>query len=165
MILRTAELATLLGVTPRRVNQLAKEGVAVKVAPGQFDGPKSIANFVESKTVGEGAKAAALDLNAEKARLAKLQADGHEIKNQSLRGDLVEADAVAREWADILRRVRAAVMAVPSRVRSRNAALSATDIETMDRELRDALEALSHEHETNHGEGDAFASPATEDAA
>ncbi|MEX6507449.1 terminase small subunit [Jiella sp. M17.18] len=165
MELKTAELAKLLGLSVRRVNQLAKDGIAIKTAPGRFDGPKSIANFIESKTIGDDAKAAALDLNAEKARLAKLQADGHEIKNAALRGDLVEAEAVAREWADILRRVRAGIMAVPSRVRSRNPALSATDIETMYRELRDALEALSNEHTTDDGEGDESPPAAAEDAA
>jgi phage terminase Nu1 subunit (DNA packaging protein) len=59
------------------------------------------------------------------------------------RGSLLDADAVAREWADVLRRVRAGVLAATSRIRARLVRLSATDAEVIDRELRDALAILA----------------------
>jgi phage terminase Nu1 subunit (DNA packaging protein) len=59
------------------------------------------------------------------------------------RGELLDADTVARQWSDVLRRVRAGVMAVPSRVRAQLPRLTAQDIEVIDRELRDALTVLA----------------------
>ena len=58
-------------------------------------------------------------------------------------GSSLDAGAVGRRWGDVLRRVRAGVMAVPSRVRARLPHLTAADVEVIDRELRDALTALA----------------------
>jgi phage terminase Nu1 subunit (DNA packaging protein) len=44
MILKTAQIALLLGLTTRRVNQLAEEGITVRAGHGSFDGPASIQN-------------------------------------------------------------------------------------------------------------------------
>ena len=68
------------------------------------------------------------------------------LREQELRrrnGELVEAEAVAREWAAVLRAVRAGVLAVTSRVRAQLPHLSPGDAEVIDRELRAALRALA----------------------
>ena len=61
-----------------------------------------------------------------------------------MRGELLEADAVAREWQDILRQLRAGVLAVTSQVRSRLPHLTPADADVIDREIRDALTVLGH---------------------
>ena len=95
---------------------------------------------------GRGGEEQVYELTAERARLAKEQADAHEMKNAISRGQLVEADHVRREWSDILRKVRAAILASPSRLRQRLPHLTAHDVEAMDGELRRALsEAASDE--------------------
>jgi phage terminase Nu1 subunit (DNA packaging protein) len=48
----------------------------------------------------------------ERGRLAAPQANLVEIKAAKLRGELVEAAEVEREWSDVLRTVRAAMLAV-----------------------------------------------------
>ncbi len=58
------------------------------------------------------------------------------------RGEVLDADAVASEWAGILRTVRAAMLAVPSRVRAALPHLTASDVGVIDAELRAALTAL-----------------------
>jgi len=52
---------------------------------------------------------------------------------------------VARAWADVLRNVRAGVLAVTSRVRARLPHLSAQDAAVVDEELRQALAALAEQ--------------------
>ncbi len=42
--------------------------------------------------------------------------DLNELKAARLRGELVEASAVEAEWSDVLRIVRAGMLALPSRV-------------------------------------------------
>lgn len=58
------------------------------------------------------------------------------------RGELLDAAAVEREWSDVLRQVRAGMLAVTSRVRSRLPHLTSHDATVIDREIRDALTAL-----------------------
>jgi phage terminase Nu1 subunit (DNA packaging protein) len=85
---------------------------------------------------------AGTSLHAARTRKEVALAELREIEVRKRRGVLVEAEAVQRAWADILRRVRAGVLAVPSRVRQR-CALTADQATVLDRELRDALTALA----------------------
>jgi len=53
-----------------------------------------------------------------------------------LRGELVEASAVEAEWSDVLRIVRAGMLALPSRVAARLSHLSKHDVAEVDAEIR-----------------------------
>src|SRR5438046_2508303 len=75
----------------------------------------------------------------ERGRLAAAQANLAELKAAKMRGELVEAAAVEAEWSGVLRTVRAAVLAVPSRVAARLPHLSKHDVAEMDAEIRAAL--------------------------
>jgi phage terminase Nu1 subunit (DNA packaging protein) len=75
-------------------------------------------------------------------RLARANADRRELEVQRLRAELLPADAVAREWQDVLRTVRAGVLAITSRVRSQLPHLSAHDGAVIDAEIRAVLSAL-----------------------
>lgn len=76
---------------------------------------------------------------AERGRLAAAQADLATIKAAKLRGELVEAAAVEAEWAGVLRAVRAAMLAVPSRCAARLPHLSKHDVAEIDAEIRAGL--------------------------
>ena len=80
---------------------------------------------------------------AERARLAKAQADKVEIANAKARGLLVEAAAVEAEWAGVLRTIRAGMLALPSRCAARLPHLTLHDIGEIDREVREVLSDLS----------------------
>jgi phage terminase Nu1 subunit (DNA packaging protein) len=72
------------------------------------------------------------------AALAKLR----ELEFARREGRVLDAAAVQREWEDVLRTVRAGVLAVVSRVRARCPHLTAADVQVIDEELRAALTAL-----------------------
>lgn len=145
MIISTAQLADLLGITTRRVNQLAKEGIAVRSSPGKFDASASVQNMLTHVSVRTEAKGVNIDLDREKTRLASEQADQVAFKNRQARGELLPASDVEAEWADVLRKVRAGVLACTSRIRNRLPHLTMTDGEVIDRELREALTELGND--------------------
>ena len=81
---------------------------------------------------------------AERARLLAAQAATAELKLAHQRGALLDAAAVEAEWSAMLRSVRAAMLAVPSRVASRLPHLTAHDISELDLEIREALTSLGN---------------------
>lgn len=141
-------LADWLGIHKRTVSDLVARGVVVREKRGQYQLQESVRRYCEhmrEMAAGRGGEQGVLDLTAERARLAKEQADGQSIKNELARGTLVEAEAVKREWAGILRTLRSSMLAIPSRVRQTAAHLTATDIASIDREIRDTLKALAND--------------------
>jgi phage terminase Nu1 subunit (DNA packaging protein) len=88
---------------------------------------------------GRGDEKTIASLAGERTRLAREQADAVALKNAVARGELVEAGAVEREWSDVLRGVRAAMLTMPSRVQRRLPTLTPTEVATIDAEVRDLL--------------------------
>lgn len=142
MILKTAQLALLLGLTTRRVNQLAEEGVIVRAGHGEFDGPASIKNMLAMAANKAKSTETAIDKEREEARLKKEQADNVELKNAKLRKELLPVDEVVRVWSEQISEIRSGLLAVVSRVRQR-VSLSAEDAAVLDEEIRDAMTKLS----------------------
>ena len=143
--LTVGEMAALLGVSEREVRDLAKRGLLRRLQRGTY-ALSSITGYVthlRAIAAGRGGESAALTLSKERARLAREQADEREMRNRQLRAELVPAADVAREWSDVLRTVRAGVMAVPSRVRATLPHLTAHDVATLDGELRRTLEGIA----------------------
>ena len=77
-----------------------------------------------------------------KVRLTEGQARLVELKVAQAEGRLLDAVEVERQWADALRRVRAELLAVPSRFAAR-VGLSAVDAAALDAEIRAALESIA----------------------
>ena len=137
-----AELGTYLGLTPARVNGLARDGRIPRRDDGTFTLKAAIRGYIESGRRGS-TLAANPELNAEKIRLARANAAKVELQNARARSELLAAADVEREWATILRDVRAALLALPSRAASRLGHLTPHDVATLDREVRAVLEELA----------------------
>ncbi|WP_406736438.1 terminase small subunit [Thioclava sp. GXIMD4215] len=145
-----ADLCELLALTPAALSDLKKRGIAVHTGHDAYDLQQTVTAYVthlRGVASGRGDAEQAANLSAERARLAKEQADAQALKNGVARGELVKADAVTREWAEVLRKVRSRIMAVPSRVRGALPHLTAIDVTVIDREIRTALEELAHDHD------------------
>lgn len=142
MNLKTAQLALLLGLTTRRVNQLAEDGVVVRVGHGEFDGAASIQNYIAQVSNRAKDKEADLDEAREAARLKSEQADNWELRNAKLRNELLPIDDVMRVWSEQIASIRSGLLAVVSRVRQRTS-LSVEDAVVLDEEIRDAMTKLA----------------------
>src|SRR3954469_24426578 len=112
-----SELADHLGVSPRSVTELARRGIAVRAGPGRWRLRESIRRYCDDLRQRGGGVAVAASAAAERGRLAKEQADALALKNARLRGSMLDAEAVEREWSSILSigPLRRACRAVPDR--------------------------------------------------
>jgi phage terminase Nu1 subunit (DNA packaging protein) len=90
----------------------------------------------------------ALDLSAERARLAREQADGQAMKNQVARGELLPADEVVAGWQAAIGRSRALMLGMPITVAPQLVLLArqhAEDAEAPERAAREAMtRSLDH---------------------
>lgn len=140
-------LAGLLRLSPSMVRTKAREGIFVRSRRGQYDVAESVGRYVErlrQTSARAGQPGSDPDeLKAEKLRLTRAQADKEETRVQRERGELVEAAEVTREWQNVLRDLRNALLAVPSRCGAGLPHLTATDVATIEREIRIALEAVA----------------------
>lgn len=151
MHMKPPALAGLLGITTRRLGQLHEEGIAVKIDRGLYDAAATIQAMLAHASGKAAGASVELDLDRERARLAKEQADAQELKNAVTRGELLMAADVERTWTDACRQLRSAMLAVTGRVRAATT-IEAADAAIIDREIRDALTAISG-GEDGPGEG------------
>ncbi len=149
-VVNESDMARLVGLTANRVRTLARDGVMIRAGRGQYDVRASLLTYIEdlrskAARMGPGLKSTPSnsDLNSEKLRLAKQQADKIELQNAAARTELVKTSDVERAWAAVLRDVRATLLAVPSRCGTTLPHLTAHDVAELDREIRSALEGLA----------------------
>ena len=157
LIVNAKELGRWLDVSDRSVRDMADKGIVVRVAVGKYDLQASVVGVMRHQraiAAGRGGANQVLDLTEQRARHAMEQADNLSIKNAQLRSELVSAAEIEREWQDMIRTASSAMLAVPSRCADR-LGLERFQTETIDREIREALEALSNEPiEDDSPEGD-----------
>lgn len=140
-----AELSEWLNLSPARIHALAREGVIPREG-GRFDLRPAIRAYVEHLRAGQkGRQSTDPELNAQKLRLAKANARKIELHNMRAEGTMVEAADVEREWAAILRDLRAAFLALPSRAASTLGHLTPHDLSALDAEVRDILRELAND--------------------
>lgn len=139
------EIAAFRGIFTSQVRTKTKDGILVKNGRARWDVRASLQGYLSQLRDGaiRGGGQVPDELKAEKLRLAREQADKLEIANAA-RGDMVRAADVEREWANVLRDVRSTMLAVPSRVGSKLAHLSAHDVAEIDSEIKAALEGLAN---------------------
>lgn len=141
--LSNAELARLLGLSSDRVAALGGSGVLPKAGRGRYPVPDAVRAYVRYiKEHPEGRPKSTGGLEAEKTRLTRAQADVAELKAAAARGDLLPAEEAQRRWVDAASRLRAALLAVPSRVASR-LGMDRTAAAELDAELREALTEIA----------------------
>lgn len=142
-------LGEWLDASDRTVRDLAEKGIAVRTKRGRYDLKQSVINHMRhlrEVSAGRGGEKQILDLTAERARLAKEQADHQEMRNAQMRGDLLHVDDVVRNWQDIIRKATSAVLAVPDRIAQRHT-ITPELREALDREIRDTLNDLADDEE------------------
>lgn len=141
------DLCDLLALTSGALADLKKRGIAVHLGHDAYDLAATVRAYVQHLrgiASGRGGEEQTVNLTTERARLAREQADAVALKNAALRGELVPAADVSREWFEVLRKVRAGVLAVPSRVRAALPQLTAAEVAVLDAEIRATLEGLAN---------------------
>ena len=146
-----SELADFLKVSKRSVSDFVERGIVVKTDRNRFDLRRSVQSYCEHirmAAAGRGGDSADV-LTVERARLAREQADQTAMKNAAMRGEYVAKTDIRHEWASIGRRIRNAMMSVPSRCRQMLPHLTTYDVDLIDHEIRSALTGLGDEDDDN----------------
>lgn len=121
------ELSEWLGVSDRVVRELAQRNIIPQSKRNRYPLKASVTAYCNQKREVAAGRAPSgdsdLDLVAERARLAKEQADGQEIKNALARSEVVPAADVEKVWGQLIDRFRVRLLAVAPRVAPRVAPL------------------------------------------
>lgn len=115
----TTELACVLGITGRRIRQLAEDGDLNKVEKGSFNLSDSVQKYIkfvsrnemseEERKLEMTRRTADVTLKASKARIAKMEAD-------ELQGKMHRSEDVAAMTEDLIYTIRSALNSLPGRL-------------------------------------------------
>ncbi len=109
-------IAKLFGITERRVQQLAQEGVIPKPEKNQYEligCVRSYIDYLQQRAFGKGVTPQ--DTHLERARLLKAQADMAEIELAERTGALVTVERVEVDWLEMVTACRAKMLGIPTK--------------------------------------------------
>lgn len=113
------QLADVLGVSDRRIRQLAEEGILVKAARGRYLLLESLKNYIILvKTAAESKECQTqerIDLNNEKAIHERVKRQISERRLKVMDGSLHKSEDVQRVMMDIFMNIRTKLLAVPAK--------------------------------------------------
>jgi hypothetical protein len=132
------EIAKALG----RDRSTVREHIERGIYPAGASVEEAVAAYDES--IG-ASREVTLDLNAERTRLTKAQADKTELEAAELAGSLVRVDEVEAEWARMLGSMRSRLLSLPSKAGPRvRVALNDEEAAALiEAEVLEALQELS----------------------
>ncbi|MCP4049881.1 MAG: hypothetical protein GY730_04160 [bacterium] len=115
----TQELSSILTLTERRISMLTKEGVLSKKAKGKYELKKSVGDYIKylkNRMPGNASMTKNIDYNIEKARKTKAEADIAEMEAAKMAAELVPAEDIKFEWANLVTEVCIRIRNIPTRV-------------------------------------------------
>ena len=159
-----ATLEKMIGVSDRRIRQLAEEGIVVRAAKGRYKLKDSIMNYiltlkVAMEAAGTDSPDGELDLEEEKAIHERVKRHISELKLQVMKGELHRSGDVERVMTDMLVSIRARLLAMPTKLAPLLVARNDVGyIRTaLNREVLDALNELK-DYNPKDFQGDDFVS-------
>lgn len=114
---KTTELASVLGITARRVQQLAQDGTFVAVKRGKFNLAESVQRYIAFLSVRNKAPD---DIEKDKleaeARLKQSKAEMAELELDELKGRMHRSEDVAAMTEDLIFAIRGMLVSLPGRL-------------------------------------------------
>lgn len=147
-ILTQEQAAEVVGLTARRLRQLADEGNGpAQTSGGQYEA-REIGRWFKQRLLAELGVAQdgqVYNFEAERARLTKAQADKTELEAAELAGHLARVEDVETEWGRMFGAMRARLLSLPTKAAPR-ARVALNDEEAaavIEAEVLEALQELS----------------------
>lgn len=136
-----AVIGRALKLSSRRITQLRDEGRIPGADGGKFVLGDAIGAYCEFMRFGERPTDADgdLDFTQERARLARAQREGHDLKNSVLRSELLPLDDMEAVVGNLLEAVRTKMLALPTKMAPRCLGLTSMA------EARDLLTGMVHD--------------------
>lgn len=145
----TTELACVLGITGRRIRQLAEDGVLDKQGQGKFDLCKSVKRYIDYLTreavdeddakLEKAKRQSETTLKVSKAEIARLEM-------KELQGKMHRSEDVAAMTEDLIFTIRSMLVALPGRlaIDACTASTPAEASEVIRKEVFSVMEELSN---------------------
>jgi phage terminase Nu1 subunit (DNA packaging protein) len=140
------ELAKLLNLTERRIQQLANQDIIPKASRGQYELAPALQGYTKYLQDLAANKGNSLEQKDFKARLLKAQAEKAELELDVLKEKYLEASEVEFTWSDMVLTFRSRMLAIPSKLVGSLAAAGgdfAKIQKILEDEIYDALTELS----------------------
>jgi phage terminase Nu1 subunit (DNA packaging protein) len=102
------ELAKLLGVTPRRVQQLVDEGVVVRLGRGQYDAIASNHNYIkywQDRAEGRAGASAQTAVQEYRAEILRMELEDKRLELARKYGELVDLDHMEKVLRGVVSQV------------------------------------------------------------
>lgn len=112
------DVAEFLGVSTRTIREMAQKGDLLRCGPARYDLRQFSKAWggISERAAGRSGEDGDLDLVSERARLAKEQADAQAMKNEQSRMEVLPRAEVHIAVTSALMRVRAKLLAIPTKV-------------------------------------------------
>lgn len=115
LIVSTQQISEILGLSPRRIQQLTREGALVKCGHGKYDLPFSIKAYIESQ-LEKVTPDDEIDNGVETALWTRARREKTELEVKIIKGELHRSKDVERVMNDMLGAFRARLLALPSKM-------------------------------------------------
>mgnify|MGYP003111865313 FL=1 len=112
------EVAEHLDLTTKRMHELFNENILIKTGKsgGQDKDDCRVRYIRYLRVLARGKNTNSGDLNEERTRLTKAQADRAELELQEKEADLISSDTIKTVWSDYVSNVRSKLLALPSKL-------------------------------------------------
>jgi phage terminase Nu1 subunit (DNA packaging protein) len=141
LVATTKEISAMLGLSDRRIRQLADEGALVRISHGKFDLPASIQTYIKFLVEKEKPDSE-LNKSDEEALWTRARRQKTELELQIMRGELHRSGDVESVMNDMLGAFRARLLSLPSKIAPQMQ--GKTEIPAIKEILKDAVhEALN----------------------
>ena len=130
--------ARLFNVSERRIQQLAKEGVIPRAGRGKYPLIGTIqgyVKFLQDRAAGNAFEGAPTDLQAERMRLTRAQADAQELKNAITQKRMVPVDFALYAVGGCASQIASIFDTIPLTMKRRHPELEARHIDSIKREV------------------------------
>lgn len=145
----SATLEKIIGVSDRRIRQLAEENIIIRAAKGRYRLMDSITNYILNLKVEMEANDiksvdGELDLEEEKAIHERVKRHISELKLQMMKGELHKSEDVERVMTDMLVSVKTRLLSMPTKLAPILVSRNEIDFirDTIHQEVLDALNEL-----------------------
>ncbi len=137
--------AKIFNLTPRRIQQLAKEGIIPKAARGRYPllgAVQGYVRYLQARSFSKEAEDLG-DLQTERTRLTKANADKIEIEVKQLQNDLAPIELITWTLNKVGSQIASILDAIPLKAKRRIPDLTNAQVELLRREVIKAQNVAS----------------------
>lgn len=116
MLFTTNQMAKLLNLSARRIQQLAEEGILVKLNRGKYKLVVSVQQYIQSLQARDGGSDTEVDYFGERALHERAKRQMAEMNLSVMKGELHRSEDVAHVMNDMIAAFRSRTLAIPTKL-------------------------------------------------